>query len=68
LDRHYYKNLPSPLFAKEGYVSPFGKGGQEGFYKSMLSFNLRLLIIGIYLIIGIWLLMINIREVIRCSV
>jgi len=27
---HYSENLPSPLFAKEGIIPPFGKGRAGG--------------------------------------
>jgi len=30
LKRHSSKNLPCPLFAKEGKFLPFAKGGKEG--------------------------------------
>jgi hypothetical protein len=31
------KNLPLPLFAKEGNFLPLEKGGKEGFYKQCID-------------------------------
>jgi hypothetical protein len=38
LHKHLPKNLPSPLFAKEGeLILPLAKGGKEGFFNNTCS-------------------------------
>ena len=41
-------NLPLPLFAKEGYIPPFGKGRIGGILQINVFIILRLLIESVY--------------------